>query len=89
LDEEQKKMVQKWEEATGNVVYHVIHDFTQIGELYSLLFVSRDKEEWLADRRDINDGIALSYVVNVSYPDCSEYGSIAIRPLIGGVMRLF
>ena len=45
LNEEQEQMVRDWEEAHGNVVYHVIHDYTNIGELLTFLYVSKYTEE--------------------------------------------
>ena len=32
-------------------------------------------------------GRAFVYVVNKDMPDCSEFGTIGIRPLFGGVLR--
>ena len=89
LDEEQEKMVKDFEERTGYVVYHVIHDFTNIGEMYSLMYVSTYPEEWEYDHEDIKEGRAVCHVVNVDMPDCSESGSIGIRPSIGGVARVW
>lgn len=87
LNDEEKKMVEEWEEETGNLVYHVRFDETQIGPLYSLFYVSKHEEEWEMDREDIKYGTAVVYVVNKMYDYCSEYGSIAFRSEIGGVVR--
>ena len=87
LNDEQNKIVKDFEEEHDAVVYHVIHNITQFGELYSLLYVSKDKEEWYQDRQDIQDGTPYAYVVNVSAPDCSEFGCIGIKPSIGGLIR--
>ena len=87
LDDEQKKMVADFEEENGGVVYHVIHSFTNIGELYAFLYVSTYEEEWEMDMEDLADGSALAYVINMNMPDCSELGSIGVKPRIGGVVR--
>ena len=87
LDEEQEQMVKEFEEETGGVVFHVIHDYTNIGEIYNLLFVSKHEEEWEMDIEDLKEGIAICKVVVVSMPDCSEMGSIGVKPLWGGVAR--
>lgn len=46
LEGEQLERVRKFEEKYNAVVYHVIHSFTNIGELESYLFVSDRPDEW-------------------------------------------
>lgn len=87
LDDEQKKMVEKFEKEKGGLVYHVIRSLTNIGEMYALMYVSQYEEEWDDDKEDLENGSALVYVVNVTMPDCSEFGSIGVQPSIGGVKR--
>ena len=87
VEGEMEKNIREWEEKTGNLVYHVIHDYTEFGELLSLLYVSQYEDEWETDREDIQDGYALAYVMNLTDDWCSEYGSIGIRPQWGGVVR--
>ena len=87
LDDEEKKMVADFEKDNGGVVYHVIKTLSNIGLMYSLLYVSKHTEEWEMDRADIQEGRAFVYVVNKDMPDCSEFGTIGIRPLFGGVLR--
>lgn len=88
LDENQKKIVEDFEKKSGNVVYHVIRSFTSIGEMLSLLIVSKDEEDWEMDWEDIHDGYVFSYVVNLGEPMFSEYGTIAVQNRIGGLVRL-
>lgn len=87
LDEEQKKIVADFEEENEGLVYHVIHSFTNIGEMYELLYVSTCDEEWEEDYEDLENGSALVYVINVYMPDCSELGTIGVKPMNGGVVR--
>ena len=87
LDDEQQEMVKRFEEKYNAVVYHVIHNYTEFGELYSLLYVSQHEEEWDYDRDDIKHNISLSYVVNINEESFSEFGSIGIRPQFGGLVR--
>ena len=87
VEGEMEKKIREWEEKTGNLVYHVIHDYTEFGELLSLLYVSTYEDEWESDREDIQNGYALAYVMNLTDDWCSEYGSIGIRPQWGGVVR--
>lgn len=78
LDEEQTARVRKFEEQHNALVYHVIHSFTNIGEMESFLYVSDYSEEWEQDRDDIKQGQQLVYVFNKDMPDCSEFGSIGV-----------
>ena len=87
VEGETERKIREWEEKTGNLVYHVIHDYTEFGELLSLLYVSQYEDEWESDREDIQDGYAVAYVMNLTDDWCSEYGSIGIRPQWGGVVR--
>ena len=89
LSDEQKKLVRDWEKKTGNLVYHVIHGYYDEDEMLNLLYISRDKSEWTRDRENIADEEILAYVVNLSYGYGSEYGYIGIRPVFGGVVRVW
>jgi len=87
LDESQQKIVNEFEKEYNAVVYHIIHSFTEFGELLSMLYVSDYEEEWENDNNDIRDGYALSYVKNLTDDFCSEFGSIGVKPSIGGLIR--
>ena len=81
------EVVQKFENQTGYLVYHVIHNNTEIGRMLTLLYVSTEMEEWNADKQDLRKGCPLAYVENLTYPDCSEFGSVGVKSLNGGVVR--
>lgn len=81
------EVVQKFENQTGYLVYHVIHNNTEIGRMLTLLYVSTEMEEWNADKQDLQEGCPLAYVENLTYPDCSEFGSVGVKPFNGGVVR--
>lgn len=81
------EVVQKFENQTGYLVYHVIHNNTEIGRMLTLLYVSTEMEEWNADKQDLREGCPLAYVENLTYPDCSEFGSVGVKSLNGGVVR--
>lgn len=87
LNEEEQKMVDDFEKENNSLVYHVIKARFEFGLTYSLLYVSEYVDEWIMDMEDLGDGRSLAYVVNVDAPDCSEFGTIGIRPSIGGVAR--
>ena len=89
LDSDQQAIVDEFEAEHDALVYHVIHDCTEIGELYSLLYVSKYEEEWEDDRNDLKDGYALVYVKNMDDDFCSEFGSIGVKPQYGGLVRMY
>ena len=72
----------------GYLPYHAIHTQTTFGELYSILYVGTDEDEWKLDNEDLNDGYAMSYVYNCDTPEFSEFGTIAIKPSFGGLVRV-
>lgn len=79
--------VKEFEAEYNALVYHVIHTFTQFGELYNFLYVSDYQEEWEMDNADIADGYAMAYVWNKTDEWCSEFGSIGVRCKFGGIVR--
>lgn len=87
LNADQKKIVREFEEKYNAVVYHVIHNNTEFGELYSLLYVSEYEKEWEDDKSDLTDGCPIAYVKNIDDDICSEFGSIGIRMQFGGLVR--
>ena len=78
LEGEQLERVRKFEENYNAVVYHVIHSFTNIGELESYLFVSDRPDEWETDRKDLKSGQPLAWVYNYDEPDWPEFGYIGV-----------
>ena len=89
LTDEEQKIVDKFQkEHEGCYVYHVIHNVFPFGECYSMLYVSSDVDEWQQDKEDIKDGYVFAYVYNKDDEWCSEFGSIAIKPSFGGLVRI-
>lgn len=87
LDENEKKMVKEFEEKYNATVYHLIHNYTEYGELYSFLFVSQYKDDWDYDNEDLNNNRSLVYVKNIDEDAFSEFGTIGIRSQFGGLIR--
>ena len=46
------------------------------------------QDEYEMDNDDIKDGYIMSYVVNHDCPDLSEFGSIAVKSVGGGLVRI-
>ena len=89
INEEEQKIVDKFKQKhPDRYVYHMIHNKFEVGECYSILYVSSDINEWEQDKEDIKDGYVFAYVYNKDCEWCSEFGSIAVRPSFGGLVRL-
>lgn len=88
VNEKEQKIIDEFEEEHNAVVYHMIHNMFFFGECYTMLYVSKDKNEWKSDRQDLKEGYAFTYVKNIDDDICSEFGSVAIRPQIGGLVRI-
>ena len=87
LDDEQKEYVSDFEEEHNALVYHVIHNYTEVGEMLTFLYVSDYVEEWGYDRDDLKAGYACAYVKNLDEDAFSEFGSVGIKPEFGGLVR--
>ena len=78
IEGEQLERVKSFEADNNALVYHVIHSYTNIGEMEAYLYVSDYKEEWEMDNEDIKQGQQFVYVYDHDMPDCSEFGTIGI-----------
>ena len=87
LDENEQNIVKEFEEKYNAVVYHIIHNYTEFGELYSLLYVSEHKEERDHHNHDLKHKMAFAYVKNIDEDSFSEFGSIGIKSQFGGLVR--
>lgn len=88
LNEEEKKVVADFEAEYNALVYMVVRSNTEFGLLDSLLYVSDEQEEWEMDWEDIPDRYLMAYVANRDCPDYSEFGSIAVKSVGGGLVRI-
>lgn len=81
------KIVKDFEKKYNALVYHCQLTHLQCGDCLSLLYVGKDEEEWEYDKEDLSNGYAFAYVKNLSNDYDSEFGSIGIKPSMGGVLR--
>ena len=94
LDEDEQKAVDEFEKKhDGLKVYHCYKAHTQFGDLLSMLYVDvTSKENFERDKEyfdyDIDDGYIMSYTKNFNNEFCSDFGSIVIRSLFGGIQRI-
>lgn len=87
LTDEEKQMVEKFEDGYDALVYMVIQTHTNSGLHKAMLYVSNDVDEWEMDRDDLKEGLSIAYVVNCDIPEHSEFGSIGIKNVCGGLIR--
>ena len=91
-DKELTAKVQEFEKENNALVYHVIHTPAMIDgeamDMYSFLYVSDYQEEWEVDNADIKEGYVLAYVWNKTIDYFSEFGSIAVKGMFGGLVRI-
>lgn len=86
-DTELVAKIKEFEAEYNALVYHVIHTFTQFGELYSFLYISDHEDEWEMDNAGLEEGYALAYVWNKDDEWCSEFGDIGVKGKFGGIVR--
>lgn len=88
-DEKWKSYIRNFEKEYNAVVYHIIHNYTEFGELLTMLYVSENENEWEMDKQDLKKEFCYAYVENLDDPSCSEIGSVAIKPWFGGLIRQY
>lgn len=70
-------------------IYAITHEYCEFGECYSFLYVNKYKEEWdftLESEGNVHN--AFAYVWNRDDEWCSEFGTICVRSLGGGIKRI-
>ena len=88
-DNELDEKVKELEKEYDCRVYAITREFTDFGECYSFLRVSKYKEEW--ERSIVTEGknqYAFAYVWNKTDDDCSEFGTVVVKSALGGITRI-
>ena len=85
LDDKAKEAANKAIE-DGLLPYHIIHTITNFGDLYNVLYVSKDTANWQFERADKNGDLDI-YCYNET-EDFVEYGSSRIISTNGGLQRI-
>ena len=89
MTKEMLTIVERLEKRNDCLVYFGILSTLVDGDVHlTLFYVSSNNEEWVLDRDDLFAGYQVVYVHNMTYPDFSEYGTIAFQPFAGGVKRV-
>ena len=76
------------EKEYGCIVYAITHELTQFGEFWSFLVMSKHDKEWKKQLDELEEGYALAYVWNKDDDYCSEFGTIVVKSVGGGIMRI-
>ena len=79
--------IQKFEEKYNALVYHAEFSQTEFGDCLSLLYVSDYKDEWRMDVAALKQRYPVVYVWNIDDDIYSEFGTISLVPMNGGVKR--
>ena len=92
LTDEQLKAARKFEEEYNALVYHAIKGIYRMSdgstiEVLDFLYVSAEECEWEMDRKDLKDNYAYVYSLSNCCP-YGEFGSIMVKPNVGGLMRV-
>lgn len=87
----EEAIIHAFEAEHNAFVYHVIHGRYYIGDdlmdMYAMLYVSAEEDEWEFDRDDIAEKCPLAYVYNLTYPELSEFGGILVETTKNGTLR--
>lgn len=82
------------EEQFDILVYHITHEHTEFGELLTMLYVNKYQDEWEQDFEDIKNKrpngefTCYGYCLNLTVPEFSEFGSVAMKLTNGGLLRV-
>ena len=86
-NEEWEEMVKKFEKKHHYLVYHCQLTHLPFGDCLSLLYVSDDEEQWENDKEDLKNGYAYCFVKNLQCDYDSDWGTIGVKPSMGGIVR--
>lgn len=72
------------------IVYAAIYnEFEEIGNHLTLLYVSFDnKDEWETEKEALKAMEPIAYVMNLTYPELSEFGTVVLRSHDGVLERI-
>ena len=82
--------VRNFEYKNNCIVYAIIYnEFEEIGNHLTLLYVSYySKDEWEAEKEALKAMKPIAYVMNLTYPELSEFGTVVLRSHDGVLERI-
>lgn len=87
VDKKWIELVKQFEKENNAKVYHITHEYTNIGECLDLLYINDYPDEWKYDRQDLIMGYPIAYVINLT-TGIKEIGSIKVKVSGGGLVRV-
>lgn len=80
--------VKEFEKDNKVKVYFCLLTYTEFGTLFDMLYVADEKEYWEEEKEDLKLGYAMSNCKNLTDDMMSDFGSIAIKGMSGGIIRV-
>lgn len=80
--------VKEFEKDNKVKVYFCLLTYTEFGTLFDMLYVTDEKEYWEEEKEDLKLGYAMSNCKNLTDDMMSDFGSIAIKGMSGGIIRI-
>lgn len=82
--------IRNFEYKNDCIVYAAIYsEFEEIGNHLTLLYVSYDnQDEWQAEKEALKAMEPITYVMNLTYPELSEFGAAVLRSHDGVLERI-
>ena len=87
--DEYVEKVRKIEQERNIFVYHFILNHKMDWDLLKMLYVSEYQDEWEFEKNDLKNGCTDAYVCNLNYDIDSEFGSVQITGVNGGLVRVY
>lgn len=82
------EIIEQFEKKQKSVVYHAILSHKEFGDILNLLYISPYQKEWENDNEELKRGFPLVYCSNVHAEKYSEFGTIQIVGVNGGIDRI-
>ena len=90
VDEESElsRRINEIENKYNITVYTVTHEYCEFGECFSMLYLNDRKCDWKCTvESEGNKHYAYAYVWNKTDDSCSEFGTIGVKSIYGGIQR--
>jgi hypothetical protein len=92
-DQEEKlwNRIKEVESKTGCLVYAITHEFTELGECWSMLCISQNPDslsDFISETGTQGQFYTYAYVWNQTEPIFSEFGDIVVKAFGGGIRRV-
>ena len=79
--------IKNFEEKSCGLVYHATYEKLDFGRCLDLFYVTKYKDEWSYNRKELKDGYSFVYTVNLTNKLFSECGLICFKKIDGGLIR--